>query len=70
MQLLFLCPQTGREFRTDRWRVEGSMATIVRNGQKALDGRVLADCPCCGEVHAYEPDRLSCPLGSGQCPGA
>jgi hypothetical protein len=70
MQLLFRCPQTGRQFLTEHWRVKGTMDTVVLDGRKTLDGSVHADCPYCGSVHSYEPDQLSCPLSCGHDPRA
>jgi uncharacterized C2H2 Zn-finger protein len=62
MQLLFRCPQTGQEFRSERWAVQGSMQVVLRNGRKTLEGRVIVECPACGAVHFFDPDELSCPL--------
>jgi uncharacterized C2H2 Zn-finger protein len=62
MQLLFHCPRTGQRFNSERWSVQGSMRVVRRNDRRTLEGRVLVDCPVCGEVHSYDPDELSCPL--------
>ena len=64
MQLLFRCPITGDEFRTEQWSIRGSMQVIQRDGRATLEGSVTVECPLCGALHSFIPDELSCPLAA------
>jgi predicted RNA-binding Zn-ribbon protein involved in translation (DUF1610 family) len=67
MQLVFVCPGTGRSFFCESYRIiDNKGVRTDARGRKILDARVALTeaCPFCGQLHVYRADELACPLGS------
>ncbi len=65
MKFLFTCPQTGKPFETDRYRVVNNHGVGMHaNGRKYLDASVKLDCACpfCNQFHQFHASELSCPF--------
>lgn len=65
MELVFVCPETGRVFRTSEYEIIDNRGVVEdEQGNRVLDARVRPqkECPFCGEYHVFRADELSCPF--------
>lgn len=68
MELIFVCPQSGRSFCSADYEIEDFRGVIEDDaGRKSLAARVRLrhPCPFCGERHGYRAADLPCPFAAG-----
>ena len=66
MEFLFVCPEQGKTFETERFTlVDNQGVKEDDSGNRYLDARVrlTGPCPFCGKIHEYAARELVCPFG-------
>lgn len=68
MELLFVCPRSGRSFHSAEYEIDEFRGVVeAADGTKSLAARIRLQrpCPFCGERHDYRAADLPCPLAAG-----
>lgn len=73
MKFIFICPEKGRLFDSDDFRIiEDNGVSVDERGNRKWDAKIeiLAPCPFCGKMHIFDVNELACPFGETNNQGA
>lgn len=68
MHLIFTCPETNRQFRSEHYTLlPGHAVTDTPDGKRQLKGMVMltTECPECTGMHRFQVEDILCPLHGG-----